>query len=50
LDREQEECTNQLIYKYKVMRRIILQRMKELRKEQEQQNRKSSVMRDASVT
>ncbi|XP_071083448.1 ras association domain-containing protein 1 homolog isoform X3 [Haliotis cracherodii] len=33
LDREEEECVSQLHYKYKVMKRIINQRLKELRKE-----------------
>ncbi|XP_041349945.1 uncharacterized protein LOC121369139 [Gigantopelta aegis] len=33
LDREEEECTAQLQYKYKVMKRIISQRLKEIRKE-----------------
>ncbi|KAK3101340.1 hypothetical protein FSP39_002851 [Pinctada imbricata] len=33
LDREEAEYTSQLEYKYRVMKRIVLQRLKELRKE-----------------
>ena len=41
LDREEQEYQDQLKYKYKVMKRIILQRMKELRLERERQKRAS---------
>lgn len=41
LDREEEEYIAQLKYKYKVMKRLILTRMKELRQEQEIQKRLS---------
>ena len=34
LDREENEAIAQLEYKYRVMKRIIQQRLKELRKEQ----------------
>jgi len=48
LDREEEEYSDQLRYKYKVMRRLILQRMKELRLEAEKQKRASMVAAAAS--
>lgn len=35
LDREEEEAIAQLQYKYRVMKRIILQRLKELKKEKQ---------------
>ena len=38
LDREENEYMSQLEYKYKVMRRLISQRMKEIRKEKHQQD------------
>ncbi|XP_052278747.1 uncharacterized protein LOC127877142 isoform X1 [Dreissena polymorpha] len=41
LDREEEEYLAQLKYKYKVMRRLILQRMKEIRQETERHKRAS---------
>ncbi|XP_045164575.2 uncharacterized protein LOC123528701 [Mercenaria mercenaria] len=43
LDREEEEYMAQLKYKYKVMKRLILTRMKELRQETEKQKRRSMV-------
>ena len=41
LDREESEYCSQLEYKYKVMRKIIQQRLKELRKEKLAEKRKS---------
>ena len=41
LDREENEYCSQLEYKYKVMRKIIQQRLKELRKEKLAEKRKS---------
>lgn len=41
LDREEGEYCSQLEYKYKVMRKIIQQRLKELRKEKLAEKRKS---------
>lgn len=41
LDREEQEHLTQLQYKYKVMKRVILQRMKEIRLEKEKQKRQS---------
>ena len=35
LDREEREAIAQLQYKYRIMKRIIHQRMKELRKERQ---------------
>ncbi|WAR25221.1 RASF1-like protein [Mya arenaria] len=49
LDREQDEYMAQLRYKYKVMKRLILQRMKELRLETERQKR-ASVVGDESTS
>lgn len=48
LDREQEEYLAQLRYKYKVMKRLILQRMKELRLETERQKRASHIDGDST--
>jgi hypothetical protein len=48
LDREEEEYMAQLKYKYKVMKRLILTRMKELRQEHEKQKRRSMVNESTS--
>ena len=48
LDREENECIEQLKYKYKVMKRLILQRMKELRQEAERQKRISVAQESVS--
>lgn len=37
LDREENEAIAQLQYKYRIMKRIIQQRLKELRKEKQKQ-------------
>ena len=48
LDREEQEHLTQLQYKYKVMKRVILQRMKELRIEKEKQKRASMLNESTS--
>ena len=48
LDREEQEHLTQLQYKYKVMRRVILQRMKEIRLETEKKKRQSIVNESTS--
>lgn len=48
LDREEDEYVAQLKYKYKVMKRLILQRMKELRLERERQKRASVALESTS--
>lgn len=48
LDREEDEYLAQLKYKYKVMKRLILQRMKELRLETERQKRASTANESVS--
>ena len=48
LDREESEHLTQLQYKYKVMRRVILQRMKEIRLEKEKKKRQSIVNESTS--
>ncbi|XP_076469604.1 uncharacterized protein LOC143299947 [Babylonia areolata] len=42
LDREESEAISQLQYKYRVMKRIILQRMKELRQDKASKNESSA--------